>query len=209
LTKESKVVGGNFNAKATSAALDDLDGASLAALDLMQHRLARNAEALGGLRERNEPIGDVGHKASADLIGEADAPRRVGGGLLAGEQGVPEPAADRKRRDAELAGGVLDRHDFAGGIWRRRRGDACALAGGLHACAGERKAMAGASPLAVEDRGDLLVGMVSGEPADQVDRVLGELVGRPETFDPKPGPKSPVRTGFLDAVPVEHFWGVH
>jgi hypothetical protein len=35
--------------------------------------------------------------------------------------------------------------------------------------------MSGASALAVEDRGDLLVGVVDGEAADQIDRVFGEL----------------------------------
>jgi hypothetical protein len=45
----------------------------------------------------------------------------------------------------------------------------------LHARAGERQAGSGASALTVEDRGDLLVGVMDGESADQVDRVLAEL----------------------------------
>jgi len=65
-----------------------VDRASLAALDLMQHGLPRDAEALGGLGERHEPVGNVGNEARADLGGESDTPRRVGSGLLAGQQAV-------------------------------------------------------------------------------------------------------------------------
>ena len=46
---------------------------------------------------------------------------------------------------------------------------------GLHARSGERQAGAGAAALVVEDRGDLLVGVVRGEPADQLDRVLAGM----------------------------------
>ena len=46
----------------------------------------------------------------------------------------------------------------------------------LDARVGERQAGAGAAALAVEDRGDLVVGVVLGEPADQLDRVLAEQV---------------------------------
>jgi hypothetical protein len=128
LSKESKVVGGNLDAKPGSAALGDFDGASFAALDLVQHGLAGDAEAFGGLGEGDEAVGDVGDEARADLVGQADAPGCVGGGLLAGQQPVPEPAADRERRDAELLGGVLDRDELGVWVWRGRGGDAGAKA---------------------------------------------------------------------------------
>jgi hypothetical protein len=92
LTKESKVGGENFDAKAASAALGDVDGSPLAALDLMQHGLARDAEAFGGLGERNEPVGNGGHEAAADLVAQADPPGRVRSRLLAGQQAVTQPA---------------------------------------------------------------------------------------------------------------------
>ena len=54
-----------------------------------------------------------------------------------------------------------------------RRGSR-ALTRGLDARLGEWQAGAGAAALPVEDRGDLLVGVVLGEPTDQLDRVLAE-----------------------------------
>src|SRR3954470_3566141 len=73
----------------------------------MQHGLARDAETAGGVVERDEPVGDVGHEAGADLVVEADPPGRVGGRLLTGQQTVSEPASDGCGRDAELAGGAV------------------------------------------------------------------------------------------------------
>src|SRR5918997_778938 len=46
----------------------------LAALDLVQHGLARDAEPLGGLGQRQVAGRDVGHEAPPDLVGEADPP---------------------------------------------------------------------------------------------------------------------------------------
>ena len=45
--------------------------------------------------ERQVAVGDVGHEPGADLVGEPDPPRRVRGGLLAGEQPGAEPSIDR------------------------------------------------------------------------------------------------------------------
>jgi hypothetical protein len=94
-----------------------LDGGELAALDLVQHGLAGHAECLGGLGERHEAVGDVGDEARADVVGDADAPRRAGGRLLAREQTFTQPAVDRCGRDAELIGGVLDGEGLAVGVW--------------------------------------------------------------------------------------------
>src|SRR3954470_14214099 len=60
--------------------------------------------------------------------------------------------------------------------WRaegaRARGDA--LAGGAHARRGERQSGPGGVPVAGEDRGDLVVGVIGGEAPDQLDGVLGQ-----------------------------------
>ena len=65
------------------------------------------------------------------------------------------------------------------GRWWRRGGDAGALAGGADAAFGEGEAGAGAAALAGEDRGDLAVGVMGGEAADQLDRVLGQPAAFP------------------------------
>jgi hypothetical protein len=103
--QESKVVGGNVDAKATSAALGDVDRASLAALDLMQHGLAGNAEALGAatfaawphVRSQPRARGEVlipGHIIGM-VLGQADRPLRDGqlDRLDAGAVGTGAPGA--------------------------------------------------------------------------------------------------------------------
>ena len=77
-------------------------------------------------------------------------------------------------RDAELAGGPLDREQLADGVSWRGGGDARALAHAAHAPLGEGQAGAGAPALAAEDPGDLPVGVMLGEATDQLQRVLGE-----------------------------------
>ena len=77
-------------------------------------------------------------------------------------------------RDAEFVGGAVDRDKLAVGVRWWRGWDPGAEAGALHARAGEWQALAGASSLKVEDRGDLMVRVVRREPADEIDRVLGQ-----------------------------------
>ena len=74
---------------------------------------------------------------------------------------------------AELARRLLDREQLAGGVRWRGGWDAGASADAADACFGERQAGAGQPSLAAEDPGDLPVGVVLGEAADQLDRVLG------------------------------------
>ena len=84
-----------------------------AALDLMQHGLAGAAERAGGVGEREIAVGDVGHEARADVVGEPDPPGRGGRGLLAGEQAVAQPAADGEHATTPSSvGGLVDRHEF-------------------------------------------------------------------------------------------------
>ena len=67
----------------------------------------------------------------------------------------------------------LDGVEFAGEIgWRSDR-DPGALAHARDARLGELQTGAGAPPLLVEDRGNLVVGVVAGEAADELDRGLG------------------------------------
>jgi hypothetical protein len=101
----------------------------------------------------------------------------VRGGLLGGQQPVGQPAADGRRRHCELGGGLRDRDDLAVGVGRWGGGDAGALTGGLDARLGEWPAGAGQPSLLGQDRGDLVVGVVGGEAADQLDGVLRRAPG--------------------------------
>lgn len=62
--------GGNVDGEAFAASAGDVDRFEFAALDLVQHGLAGAAERAGGVGEREIAVGDVGHEASADLVGE-------------------------------------------------------------------------------------------------------------------------------------------
>lgn len=109
LVEQSSLGVGYLDSQAFSLSLGDLDGVELAALDLVQNGLAGASELLGGLVQRHVFVGNVGHEPGADLVGEADAPGRVRGGLLAWEQACFEPAVDRAVGHAELLAGLGDR----------------------------------------------------------------------------------------------------
>ena len=102
-----------------------------------------------------------GTKRARIVVGEPDPPGRGRGGLLAGQQPVAQPAADGEQRDAELGGGLVDRHELASrGPVAGRRG--CRRAGGRR---GRGAAVNGRPvpvrrPLRDEDRGDLVVGVM-------------------------------------------------
>jgi hypothetical protein len=108
------------------------------------------AEQLCGVVEGDEPVGHVGHEAAADLVGEPDAPRRVRGGLLGGQQPVRKPAADGGRGDAQLVRGLLDGDGLAVWVDRCGGGDAGALADAAHAGFIEGQTGAGPAALLVE-----------------------------------------------------------
>jgi hypothetical protein len=71
------------------AALGDLDGVELAALDLVQHGLAGDPEDLGGVGEGDPAGGGPGCDAVAELLVDADTPQRAGGELFSDEEVFP------------------------------------------------------------------------------------------------------------------------
>ena len=158
LCKQSSFVAGNLDAEPFPASLRDFDRSPLAALDLMQHGLASDAEPFRGLIEPNEAVGNIRDEPAPGVFGESDPPGRLRGYLLAGEQAVLEPASDGRAGHAELAGCLLDRHQLAVGIGRWRGGDPGALAEVPHARLGKWQSLAGEAALLVQRAGDLAVG---------------------------------------------------
>jgi hypothetical protein len=149
-----------------------LDGLQFSALDLVQNGLAGASEALCGLIEREEVVGDVWNEPGANLWGDPDPPRRVRGGLLSWQHASAQPSIDRRRGDTELARGLRDAEQAAVAIGCRGDGDPEFGPQGSDARLVEHQAGAGPAALFVQDRRDLAVIGVSSEPADQVDRVL-------------------------------------
>ncbi len=68
LCKQSSLLAGNLDSEPFPASLRDLDRPPLAAMDLMQHRLAGDAEPLRRLVQREEAFGDVRDEAPPDLV---------------------------------------------------------------------------------------------------------------------------------------------
>jgi len=174
-SEESVLRGGDLDTQAFSAPGVGEDGAQLAALDLLQYGLAGDAEGLGGVAERDPAVGRVAGEDAAQLVGEADAPRRAGGDLLTGDEAVVEPAQQGGRGDAELAGGLghVEQVSFGGGVAAGLvAGDVPVGAQRGDSIGGERQSAGGGAVLPVEDPGDLGVGVVHGQAADQADGVL-------------------------------------
>src|SRR5215203_6460885 len=82
---EQAAVGlGDLDTQALSSPGADVDGAQLAALDTLQHRLPRDPQRHGGLQHRQPPFGGLLDEPAAQLVGDADPPRRTRCDLLAG-----------------------------------------------------------------------------------------------------------------------------
>jgi hypothetical protein len=81
--KESSLAVSDLDTQAFAASLGEVDGVELAALDLVQHGLAGDAEVGGGLAEGQPAVGCLGPDAVTELLVDADLPGCSGGELLA------------------------------------------------------------------------------------------------------------------------------
>jgi hypothetical protein len=106
--KQSSLAASDLDTQAFAASLGEVDGVELAALDLVQHGLAGDAEVAGGLAEGQPAVGCLGPDAVAELLVDADLPGCSGSELLAGDEAVAQPPVDGGAGDAELAGGFAD-----------------------------------------------------------------------------------------------------
>src|SRR5215211_136227 len=96
-----------------------MDGCDLAALDLLPHGLPGNAQQTHGLVHGEVAVGSFFGDACAQVIGEANAPRRTVGELFAGDDAIVEPAMNRRGCDTERRCRLFDGQQFA--LWRVRR----------------------------------------------------------------------------------------
>src|SRR6516165_2615177 len=160
--------------QALSASVAHMERLQLAALDTLQHRLARDAEDAHGVDDRDVASGGVLDEARAQLVVDADPPGRAGSVLLAADEAGLKPAEDRRGGDAQHVGGLADWQQLAVGRLGRRFvcGDAAVAAQAADDDRAEALAGGRAAPLAVENAGDRAVVVVGGEPSEQRDRVL-------------------------------------
>src|SRR6266545_679876 len=165
---------GDLDTQAFSPAGADVDGAQLAALDTLQHRLPRDTQRHGGLQHRQPAFGGLLDEPAAQLVGDADPPGGTWGGLLAGDEPIGQPPVHRGGRHAQQLGRAGDGDQLAlwwGGGWLVAA-DTPVVAQALHDRGGEAQAAGAAAALAVEDPGDDGIGVVGRQPADQRDGVL-------------------------------------
>src|SRR4249920_3855671 len=86
--KQSSLAVSGLDTEPFAASAGEVDGVELAALDLVQHGLAGEAEAGGGLAEGQPAVGGLGPDPVAELLVDADLPGCSGGELLAGDEAV-------------------------------------------------------------------------------------------------------------------------
>jgi hypothetical protein len=86
--KQSSLAVSGLDTEPFAASAGEVDGVELAALDLVQHGLAGDAEAGGGLAEGQPAVGGLGPDLVAELLVDADLPGCPGGELLAGDEAV-------------------------------------------------------------------------------------------------------------------------
>src|SRR5712671_1666546 len=106
--KESSLAVSGLDTEPFAASAGEVDGVEFAALDLVQHGLAGDAEAGGGLAEGQPAVGGLGLDPVAELLVDADLPGCSRGELLAGDEAVAQPPVDGGAGDAELACGFGD-----------------------------------------------------------------------------------------------------
>jgi hypothetical protein len=87
--KQSRLAVFYLDTQALPAVLGDLNGVELAALDLVQHGLAGDPEDLGCAGEGDPAGRGLGCDPVAELLVDADAPRRAGGELFSDEEAFP------------------------------------------------------------------------------------------------------------------------
>ena len=106
--EQSSGLARNLDSKAFALPAVDVDGLEVAALDLVQRRLAGHAQSHGRLSQVQPAVGNLGHDPAAALVDDAPAPEVGGGGLFALDETVLEPAINRALVHAEDLVGLID-----------------------------------------------------------------------------------------------------
>src|SRR5712692_3701924 len=148
-----------------------MKGLELSALDTLQHRLPGHAESHGGLEHRQIVWRRLFDETCADLVGETNTPGCTGRQLFARDEAVIQPPMNRARHDVEDSRRLPNRHQVAGrwigGRLEPRNIPVAAQASDL--VGGETFAGRGLTSLLIQDAGDDLVGVMSGEAGKERD----------------------------------------
>src|SRR5919106_480263 len=172
--KEVGMVGHDLDSQAFSLPAAHVDGGELAAFYPLQHRLSGHAETQPRFEHRQVAWGSLFDEARPQLVGHADAPGGAGRELFTDDDAGSEPAVQRRRRDAEDRGGLLDGEQFAVSALGERLapGDVAVAAQTSDVQRREALPAGGAFALAIEDAGDDGIGVMRGETANEGEAVF-------------------------------------
>src|SRR5689334_25361655 len=144
-----------------------MDDFELTELDTLQHGLTRDAEKAHCLVHGEEALRLLIDKASAQILGQANAPRSCRGQLLTADEAVIEPAMDGRGGDSEYCCRLFDRQQLA------LRDDRGRLEARDVPLPPQTAHMVGGKAVTVsENTGDDGVWVMRGQTADEGDRVL-------------------------------------
>src|SRR3954452_14664563 len=151
-----------------------MDDFELTALDTLQHGLTRDAEKAHCLVHGEGALRPLIDKASAQSLGQANAPRSCRGQLLTADEAVIEPAMDGRGGDSEYRCRLFDRQQLA---LRDDRGrlearDVPLPSQTAHMVGGKAVTVSGLTILTVENTGDDGVWVMRGQTANERDCVL-------------------------------------
>src|SRR5215216_6509258 len=180
----------NFDSQALTSSASDMDRFELATLYTLQDRLSRNAEPHGCFEHGKKAGRCFFEEPSPQLIGDTDAPGGAGSKLFAGDEAVAEPAMNSRWSETEDLCSPLDSGKFT--RWcssgRLEARDVAIATETTDLICGEALAVSGLATLTIENAGDDVVGVVSGQPSQQFDRVFvganaGRLIARQGKVD--------------------------
>jgi len=159
-----------------------MDDFELTALDTLQHGLTRDAEKAHCLVHGEGALRLLIDKASAQILGQANAPRRCWGQLLTADEAIIEPTMDSRGGGSKNRGRLSDGQQLA---VRDERGrlearDVPLPPQTAHMVGGKAVTVSGLTILTVENTGDDGVWVMRGQTANERDCVLvGAYRGRP------------------------------
>jgi len=151
-----------------------MESVDLATLDTLPHGLPGDAEQAHGLIHGEISVGSFLCDALAQIIGETNPPRSARRELLSSDDALVEPAMNRRGCNAERDRCLFDVQEFTFRRvgWTYETGDVPLPAQTADEVGGEAMTVGALAALTIEDAGDHRVGIMSGQPPHQRDRVL-------------------------------------
>src|SRR5246127_2471638 len=152
----------------------DMDGIEFAALDTLQYGLAGDPEKAYCLVHRKVTLRRFIDKASAQILGQANAPRSCRGQLLTADEAVIEPSVDGRGGGSKDRGRSFDSQQLAlrEGSGRLEARDVPLPPQTADMVGSKAVTVSGMTILTIEDTGDDGVWVISGQTANQGDCVL-------------------------------------